>query len=107
MSIRRLALVWLAALLGVVGAASAVASYLLMQAETNNFLDSQLRQIAYYIGDAPREPLHSAPSDPLYEAEDDFVVQIWGAGGTKLYDSDPDIPIARQSKDGFSNLVAK
>jgi len=107
MSIRRSALLWLAVLLAIIGVVSAATSYHLMRSESDNFLDSQLRQIAYYIDDAPREPLHSVPSDPLYEPEDDFVVQIWGAGGAKVYDSDPDIAIPRQSRDGFSNIATK
>lgn len=104
MSIRRSAILWLAVLMTIIGAVSAATSYALMQAETDNFLDSQLRQIAFYIGDSPGEPLHSAPTDPLYDPEDDFVVQIWGAGAKTIYDSDPDIAVPRQADNGFSNL---
>ena len=106
MSIRRSFLVWLAFMLAAVGIVSAGASYVLMRYETDNFLDSQLRQIAHYVGDAPREPLHSAPSDPLYDPEDDFVVQVWGQDRAKIYDSDPDIAIPRQVTTGFSDIAA-
>jgi two-component system OmpR family sensor kinase/two-component system sensor histidine kinase QseC len=103
MSLRWTALRWLAALSLLIGAVSASVSYLLMRSEAANLLDSQLRQIAYYVGDRPSEPLHSAPGDPLYDPEDDFVVQIW-EGAAKIYDTDPDIAVPRQGSDGFSNI---
>jgi two-component system, OmpR family, sensor kinase len=105
MSIRRSVLTWLALLLSTIGLIGAAASYVLMRYETDNFLDSQLRQIAYYVGDAPRGPLHSVPTDPLYDPEDDFVVQIWDRGGNKIYESDPDIVIPRQETSGFADLT--
>jgi signal transduction histidine kinase len=102
-SLRHTALVWLAALLGATGTVSAAASYFLVQAETNEFLDGQLRQIAYFVGDTPLGPLRPAPDDPLYDPEDDFLVQIWDSSGTSVRASDPTVIIPRRSVTGFSD----
>lgn len=102
-SLRREALLWLSGLLGVLGVASAASSYYLVQDETNSFLDSQLRQIAYYVDDTPSVPVRPTPDDPLYEPEDDFLVQIWDVAGRSILASDPGVPIVRRTTTGFSN----
>ena len=105
-SLRRTALLWLSGLILVIGAVSALVSYLSVESEMNGFLDGQLRQIAYYVGDVPRGPLRPAPDDVDYDPEDDFLVQIWDASGSPVRASDPTVAIPARTAGGFSSATA-
>ena len=50
-SLRRTALLWMTAMLSIVGIAGAAVSYRLASDEAKAFLDSQLRQIALNAGE--------------------------------------------------------
>lgn len=102
-SLRRTALIWMTALLAVVGVVSVGVSYWLARDEANGFLDSQLRQIALNAGEGlPETAGPPVPHDP----EDDFVVQIWNGLGEKINSSHPSLNIPHQSVVGFSDLRA-
>ena len=102
MSIRRTAFLWLAGLMAIVGVCAAAGSYILARNEASDFLDNQLRQIARYVGDGPAGPDNGVPHDP----EDDFVIQVWDAGGRPLRQSHPAVDIPRRPKTGFTDISA-
>ncbi|MBX5167432.1 histidine kinase [Rhizobium sp. NZLR4b] len=88
-----------------IGVCAAATSYFLVQNEASDFLDNQLRQVALYVGDTPAAPSGTdgfVPHDP----EDDFVIQVWGAEGQPLRQSDPSIAIPLQRLTGLADISA-
>ncbi|MGH6894761.1 MAG: ATP-binding protein [Dongiaceae bacterium] len=106
MSLRRTLLIWLTALLAVIGVITAVTSYLVAGREAADFFDNQLRQIALYVWDVPEgfraETIVAPPHDP----EDDFLVQVWSADGNAVMSSNPTVAIPRAAVTGFSETSA-
>jgi len=103
-SIRRTAFIWLAGLMAIIGVCAATVSYLLARNEAADFLDSQLRQVALYVGDAPSAPLVGPDGGVPHDPEDDFVVQVWDAAGRPLRQSHPSVGIPRQETTGFADI---
>lgn len=66
------------------------------------FLDSQLRQVALYVGDAPDSP--ALPNVVEHDPEDDFLIQVWDATGHTLRNSDPAIGVERRGRTGFMTV---
>lgn len=91
-SLQRTALLWMTGLITGVGLAGAVIAYGLALREANGFMDGQLRQIALNAGPGLREQGAPALHD---DPEDDFVVQIWNAAGTKVHAVPPGVDIPR------------
>lgn len=104
-SIRRTAFVWLAGLMAVTGVCAATTSYLLARNETSDFLDNQLRQIAFYVGDTPSGPAARLVGGVPHDPEDDFVIQVWDAAGRSVRQSHPSIGIPPQRATGFADVA--
>lgn len=102
MSLRRTAFLWFAGLMAVVGILAAATSYWLVRGEAAVFLDSQLRQVALYVGDAPDSP--ALPNVVEHDPEDDFLIQVWDATGHTLRNSDPAIGVERRGRTGFMTV---
>ena len=103
MSLRRTALIWMTALLAIVGIVAFGLTYELARREANGFLDAQLRQMALNAGDGL--PDAAAPS-LKHDADDDFVITVWNAGGIPLRRAGNTIALPRQNKQGFATLTA-
>lgn len=94
-------LVWLSGLMTVVGILAGIASYTLGRSEANDFLDEQLRQIAFSVGQGQNgEP---ALRPHREEAEDRFVMQVWDSSGRLVHWSQPNFGMPRQRSSGFSD----
>src|ERR1700730_2512526 len=83
-SLRRTALLWMTAMLSIVGIAGAAVSYWLASDEANAFLDGQLRQIALNAGEGVTD---TADPPIQHDPEDDFAVEIWNGAGETLHAS--------------------
>lgn len=103
MSLRRRAFLWIAALMTAVGLATAAIAYVLVSQEASEFLDGQIRQIAFYVGDAPETP--AAPQAPGHDPEDDLLVQVWDASGRPLRLSVAGTGVERQTQTGFADVA--
>jgi two-component system, OmpR family, sensor kinase len=103
-SLRRTALLWMTAMLSIVGIAGGAVSYRLASDEANTFLDNQLRQIALNAGEGVTDTADSPPS--LHDPEDDFSVEIWNGADETLRASRPAVYIPRRSQAGFADVHA-
>ena len=103
-SLRRTALLWMTAMLSIVGIAGGAVSYRLASDEANAFLDNQLRQIALNAGEGVTDTADSPPS--LHDPEDDFSVEIWNGADETLRASRPAVYIPRRSQAGFADVHA-
>lgn len=102
-SIRRAALIWMTAVLTVVGVVAFVAAYVIAQQEVADFLDGQLRQIALNAGDSVM--LAPAPTEPQ-DPEDELVVEVWSHTGALLRRT-PNAPsLPRLDSPGFATITA-
>ena len=101
-SLRNTALIWLTALLAVVGAVAVAISYRLAESEANDFLDTMLHQIALNVGPTVEAIALTIPHDP----EDELVIQTWTTNGEKMQTSHPEIDIPRQAGTGFADIRA-
>src|SRR3984893_5518635 len=100
MSLRKTILVWVTALLAIIGTAAIAASYYFAKDEADTLLDTQLHQIALNAGEGLSD---NALPRIRHEIEDEVVVQIWNATGeTILHTALINIP--RQSKLGFADI---
>jgi len=100
MSLRKAVLIWVTALLGVVGAGAVAASYHFVKVEADSLLDTQLREIALNAGEGLSE---DAVPRMAHEIEDEVVVQIWDASGEAVLRA-PSVNIPRQPKLGFTDV---
>ncbi|WP_413987693.1 ATP-binding protein [Labrys okinawensis] len=103
-SLRRTAFIWLSLLLLFSGIVTTVASYIQVTRESDELLDNQLRQLAHYIGEALPTDLQPVPYNPSFEAEENFVVELWMAGETQARSSNPTAAVPRQAQNGFNNV---
>ncbi|MBB3932433.1 two-component system OmpR family sensor kinase/two-component system sensor histidine kinase QseC [Kaistia hirudinis] len=102
MSLRRRAFLWVAALMTLVGLATAAIGYFLVSKEASEFLDDQIRQIAFYVGDTPAvAAFATAPSN---DPEDDLLVQVWDEAGHPLRLSAVGTGVERQLQTGFADV---
>ncbi len=101
-SLRNMALVWLSALLAVVGAVAVAISYRFAETEANDFLDTMLHQIALNVGPTLEANALTIPHAP----EDELVIEIWTTNGEKMQTSHPEIDIPRQAETGFADIRA-
>ena len=102
-SIRRAALIWMTAVLTVVGVVAFIAAYIIAQQESADFLDGQLRQIAMNVGDSVM--LAPAPTEPQ-DPEDALVVEVWSHTGAILRRT-PNAPsVPRLDSAGFATIEA-
>lgn len=102
-SIRRAALIWMTAVLTVVGVVAFIAAYVIAQREAADFLDGQLRQIAMNVGDTVM--LAPAPTEPQ-DPEDELVIEVWSHTGAILRRT-PNAPsVPRLDAAGFATIDA-
>lgn len=102
-SLRRTALLGMAAVITGVGVAGAGLAYWVALHEATGFMDVQLRQIARSAGPTSgRRELPTVRHDP----EDDFIVQVWDSEGrvTNVGEHVADVP--RQAAPGFATVKA-
>ncbi len=102
-SLRGAALIWMTALLTLVGLAAMVVAYVYARSEAAEFLDGQLRQIALNVGTGPA--LAAGPAEDL-DPEDHVAVTIWDSAGRAVHQSPPNTLIPRQARPGFANVTA-
>ena len=103
-SLRWTALLWMTAMLSIVGIAGAAVSYRLASDEANAFLDSQLQQIALNACAGVPDTTDSLPSQ--HDSEDDFSVDIWNGAGEAFRASRSAVYIPRRSQAGFADVHA-
>ncbi len=99
-SLKQRLIVGLAGLLTVVGLGAGGVSYWLARNEANALLDEQLRQIARHVGAV--RPAATPRRESEEERENDFVVQVWDAGGVLRSVSRPGFALPRHAATGFS-----
>lgn len=103
MSLRRTLLLWLTALLALMGVVAAAATYVLAGEEAAELFDDQLRQIALYVWDVPESFRADTISAPAHDPEDDFLIQIWSVDGKAMMSSNPAVALPRAPVSGFSD----
>lgn len=103
-SIRRAGLIWMTAVLTVVGVVAFIAAYVIAQQEVADFLDGQLRQIAINVGDKVMlAPAQTEPQDP----EDELVIEVWSRTGALLRRTPNVPPVPRLEMAGFATIEAE
>ena len=102
-SLRYTALIWMTALLTVVGVLAFFVSYELARREAADFLDGQLRQIALNAGAGLADA--KAPG-AKHDPEDEFVITIWNPAGEALRHSPNDIDLPQRPEPGYATIQA-
>ena len=100
-SLRRTALIWMTAMLAVVGLVAFAIAYEVARREANGNLDVQLRVLALNAGDG--SPDVSAPA-VKHDAEDDFVITVWNGEGSPVRRSANAVALTRQGQQGFATV---
>jgi two-component system OmpR family sensor kinase len=103
MSMRRRLLFWLLSSVLAGGLAAAVVVFFQARSEANDLFDYQLRQLALTLRDRTFSAREFAEALAGEEASD-FVIQVWGRDGTRLYASHPQLQVPGAVQLGFSNL---
>ncbi|SEC54950.1 two-component system, OmpR family, sensor kinase [Rhizobiales bacterium GAS191] len=98
-SLRRTALIWMTALLMVVGVLAFFLSYELARREAAEFLDGQLRQVALNAG----QGFAFCPKGQR-DPEDEFATAIWNAAGEPLRNSPKSVALPRQTNTGYATI---
>ena len=102
-SLRRTALLWMTALLTLVGLATMLIAYEYVRGETDEFLDGQLRQIALNAG--PGVAAANAPPAADRDPEDQFALTIWDARGAVIHQSPPGVALPHPSQPGLADIT--
>ena len=102
MSIRRKLLVALLAALVVTGLAASGATWLEVRRQANQLFDYHLQQMALSLADQPLSA--SAELLPQLGLGQDYVIQVWDAGGALAYISKNGAPLPPASS-GFDNVA--
>jgi two-component system, OmpR family, sensor kinase len=101
---RRRLLVWLLSSVLLGGFAAAAIVFWQARAQSTEFFDYQLRQLALTLRDRDYTPSQLAQA--LQGQQDlDFVIQVWGPDGRLLYGSHPQIEVPAPESTGFSDAV--
>ena len=103
-SLRSTLLVWLLTVVVLASAVQAIILYRVTLNETEELFDYHIQQLALSMRD---QVLHESPVGvvvPEDESEYDFVVQIWGLNGERLYRSRPSSTLPNEAIMGFSNV---
>lgn len=99
-SIRKRLLLWLLSGLFAAVSVSGVTTYFRARGEVNDLFDYQLRQLALTL----QHHGHFPPLERSREAseeEPDYLVQVWDAGGTLLYSSQPEVKLSPLYASGY------
>lgn len=103
-SLRSTLLLWLLTVVVLASAVQATILYRVTLNETEELFDYHIQQLALSLRD---QVLHESPVGvvvPEDESEYDFVVQIWGLNGERLYRSRPGSTLPNEAILGFSNV---
>ena len=103
MSMRRRLLFWLLSSVLVGGIAAAAVVFFQARSEANELFDYQLRQLALTLCDRTFSARELAEALKDEEASD-FMIQVWGRDGTRLYVSHPHLRVPGAVQLGFSNI---
>lgn len=102
-SLRRTALLWMTALLSVVGLVAFGVTYELTRREAADFLDGQLRQIALNAGEGVTD---TAASPGSHDPEDEFAIEIWTSVGAVVRRTPNAPPILHLENPGLATVKA-
>ena len=103
-SMRRRLLVWLLSSVLLGGFAAAAVVFYQARAQSTEFFDYQLKQLAYTLRDRDYSVRELAQA--LQGQQDlDFVIQVWGPDARLLYTSHPQIEVPAPESTGFSDAV--
>jgi two-component system, OmpR family, sensor kinase len=103
MSMRRRLLFWLLASVLVGGLAAAAVVFFQAREEANVLFDYQLRQLALTLRDRTYSPSQLAEVLQGEEAVD-YVIQVWGPDGSRIYASHPVLRVPGPVRLGFADL---
>lgn len=103
MSMRRRLLFWLLSSVLAGGLAAAAVVFFQARSEANDLFDYQLRQLALTLRDRTFSARELAEALQGEEASD-FVIQVWGRDGTRLYISHPHLRVPGAVQLGFSDI---
>ena len=103
MSMRRRLLVWLLSSVLLAGFAAAGVVFYQARAQSREFFDYQLRQLALTRRDRDYSPSQLAEA---LQGQDDleFVIQVWGSDGRRLYGTHPHLEVPAPDQMGFSDV---
>lgn len=104
-SIRQRLLVGLLAVVLCGGLIAAFGVYLQARREANELFDYQLRQMALSLRDQAFDPF-AAAAPPDIGADFDFVIQVWGRDGVRLYYSHPHPGLPNRARLGYETVAA-
>ena len=103
MSMRRRLLFWLLSSVLAGGLAAAMVVFFQARSEANDLFDYQLRQLALTLRDRTFSARQFADALQGEEASD-FVIQVWGQDGTRVYVSHPQLRVPGAVQLGFSDI---
>jgi two-component system OmpR family sensor kinase len=103
MSMRRRLLFWLLSSVLAGGLAAAAVVFFQARSEANDLFDYQLRQLALTLRDRTFSARELAEALQGEEASD-FVIQVWGRDGARLYASHPQLRVPGAIQLGFSDI---
>lgn len=103
-SIRRRLLAGLLAVVFCAGLIAAFGVYLQARREANELFDYQLRQMALSLRDQTFDPFAAAPPPDIGE-DFDFVIQVWGRDGVRLYYSQPHPDLPNRARLGYETVA--
>ena len=103
-SIRRRLLAGLLAVVLCAGLITAFGVYLQARREVNELFDYQLRQMALSLRDQTFDPFAAAAPPDIGE-DFDFVIQVWGRDGARLYFSQPHPDLPNRARLGYETVA--
>lgn len=103
-SIRRRLLAGLLAVVFCAGLIAAFGVYLQARREANELFDYQLRQMALSLRDQTFDPFAAAAPPDIGE-DFDFVIQVWGRDGVRLYYSQPHPDLPNRARLGYETVA--
>jgi two-component system OmpR family sensor kinase len=102
MSMRRRLLVWLLTSVLLGGFVAAGVVFYQARAQSTEFFDYQLRQLALTLRDRDYSP--SQLAEALQGQEElDFAIQVWGPDGRRLYGTHPHLDLPAPASMGFTD----
>ena len=103
-SIRRRLLAGLLAVVFCAGLIAAFGVYLQARREANELFDYQLKQMALSLRDQTFDPF-AATAPPDIGGDFDFVIQVWGRDGVRLYYSQPHPGLPNRARLGYETVA--
>jgi len=104
-SLRRALLLWLVPLFLVVGCASAAFSYFSHGRMVNEFMDTQMEELADSLAGHGGGLMPPPLSQERVEKGGMYVVQVWSPGGKLLKTSWPQLAAPLQARTGYSDIA--